>query len=225
MKKIARRKIVTGEKSFSYVCPTWSDFPDIELYMDQVISVLERYLVPFFPEEEKCITSTMINNYVKQRLLPAPENKRYGKKHIASLFMICILKRFMQLSEINALLEHLFLEHGQEGAYGVFRACLTASMSEVFGGGAELTASEEGKTRQVVQACTNAFVAILYAKNVFAAADLVIPEVVEEKKAPKEKKEKNKEEKAKDKPKEKKAPKEKKDPKAKKEPNEKKENS
>ena len=184
------------EKNQSFVCPTWSEFPDIELYMDQVISVLERYLTPFFPEEEKCITPTMINNYVKQRILPPPENKRYGKKHLACLFMISILKRFMQLSDISTLLENLVREMGEEGAFNLFSRELTASLARLFGEDERPALTEKGKCARVVRTCCDAFSSILYAKSVFVAAGLSPKEPLEEKKE-KEKKEKEKKDKEK----------------------------
>ena len=42
-----------------YTAPDWRDFPDLELYMDQVISVLNKMLAPVC-ESEVAITSTMI---------------------------------------------------------------------------------------------------------------------------------------------------------------------
>ena len=190
---------MTKEKTKSFVCPTWSDFPDIELYMDQVISVLERYLAPFFPEEEKCITSTMINNYVKQRLLPPPENKRYGKKHLAYLFMISILKRFMQLSDISTLLDHLVQELGEEAAFNFFSQELTLSLTRLFQEAERATLSEKGKCARVVRTCCDAFSAILYAKSVFVSASLQPKEPVEEKKEKEKSKEKAKDKKEKEK--------------------------
>lgn len=191
---------MTKEKTKNFACPAWEDFPDIELYMDQVISVLERYLAPFFPEEEKCITSTMINNYVKQRLLPPPENKRYGKKHLSCLFMISILKRFMQLSEISTLLENLVRELGEEGAFNLFAQELTTSLSRLFEETERPHLTEKGKCARVVRTCCDAFAAILYAKSVYASAKLIPKEPEEEKKEKdkakekKEKKEKKKKE-------------------------------
>ena len=207
---------MTNEKTRSFSCPTWTDFPDIELYMDQVISVLERYLAPFFPEEEKCITSTMINNYVKQRLLPPPENKRYGKKHLSYLFMISILKRFMQLSDISTLLDHLVKELGEEEAFNFFSRELTLSLARLFEETERDALSEKGKCARVIRTCCDAFSAILYAKSVFVSAAFLPKEPIEEKTKEKDKaKEKEKKEKdkakEKDKTKEKKEKKEKKD--------------
>ncbi len=181
---------MTKEKKRNFSCPAWTDFPDIELYMDQVISVLERYLAPFFPEEEKCITSTMINNYVKQRLLPPPENKRYGKKHLSYLFMISILKRFMQLSDISTLLDHLVQELGEEASFNFFSRELNLSLDRLFAETERPTLAEKGKCARVVRTCCDAFSAILYAKSTFVSAAFAPKEPMEEK--AKEKKEKTK---------------------------------
>lgn len=194
-------------KTNQFFCPVWTDFPDIELYMDQVISVLDRYLTPFFSEEEKCITSTMINNYVKQRLLPPPENKRYGKKHLAYLFMISILKRFMQLSEISTLLDNLVQEMGEEGAFNLFSRELSASLVRLFDENERPALAEKGKCARVIRTCCDAFSSILYAKITFSAADLK-PKEVEEEKKDKEKKEKDKSKEKKEKTKDKKKDKE-----------------
>lgn len=193
---------MTHEKN-SFETPLWTDFPDIELYMDQVISVLERCLTPFFPEEEKCITSTMINNYVKQRLISPPENKRYGKKHLANLFMISILKRFMQLSEISTLLYNLTLELGEQQAFDLFSRELSMSLARLFDEKERTALEEEGKCARVVRTCCDAFAAILYAKSAFSSAELLPKEPIEEKKEKEKDKAKEKKEKSKDKEKKK----------------------
>ena len=198
---------MTKEKTKSFVCPAWSDFPDIELYMDQVISVLERYLSPLYPEEEKCITSTMINNYVKQRLLPPPENKRYGKKHLAYLFMSSVLKRVMQLSDIGLLLENLVAEQGEEGTFTLFGQELSAALAGLFDN-SEKIPLKKGKAARVVRTCCEAFAAILYSRSVFVSASFEGKNTEPEKKEKKEK-DKSKDKGKKDKSKDKKDPKEK----------------
>ena len=69
--------------------PRWDDLPDIELYMDQVVSILEKNL-SVFSNGEKLITPSMINNYVKQKIVKPPVKKRYDKMHLAYLFVVCI---------------------------------------------------------------------------------------------------------------------------------------
>ncbi len=191
---------MTEEKKTPYVCPDWSDFPDIDLYMDQVISVLERYLTAFFPQEEKCITSTMINNYVKHRLLPPPENKRYSRKHLARLFMICIFKRFVQLSEIQIILENLVKEKGEEGTYFLFKKEMESAFLKVYGGETIQERAPLAPGEEALRYACIAFAAILMARDVFIAADfppVLIEEEKEEKKGEKDEKKKAKKEKAK----------------------------
>ena len=48
----------------------WDALPDIPLYMDQVVSYLGRQLISF--REGEGLTSAMINNYIKDGIVPAP---------------------------------------------------------------------------------------------------------------------------------------------------------
>lgn len=170
--------------------PAWEDFPDIELYMDQVISVLERYLTPYF-EEEKCITSTMINNYVKQKLLSPPRNKRYGRAQLARLFMIGILKSFMQLSDLCTLLDHLAKAEGEQALYNRFSEALNLAVEGAFSSLAPSEYPEEPSERALhaalasVAAIHRARLEFRCAARVWEAAEPCEPK---EKKDKKEKK-------------------------------------
>ncbi len=77
------------EKIKEYSLPRWNQLPDFELYMDQVISLITKYLDVFNSDP---LTPSMINNYVKLNVLPAPTKKRYNKDHIARLIVICLMK-------------------------------------------------------------------------------------------------------------------------------------
>ncbi len=89
-----------------YHLPTWDELPAIELYMDQVIILLTNYLGIFsvVSNDDKLITPTMINNYVKQKTIPAPVKKRYSKIHLAYLIIICILKQTLSISTISKII-------------------------------------------------------------------------------------------------------------------------
>ena len=83
---------VEAEELINYHCPRWNELPEIELYIDQVICVLQSNLSIFSKEENSpVITPNMINNYVKQEVLKPPVKKKYNKTHLAYLFVICIL--------------------------------------------------------------------------------------------------------------------------------------
>ena len=85
--------------------PAWQDFPELPLYMDQVIYLLNHFLQgPLDPKGENQITPSMINNYVKLKIIPAPIKKRYGRAHLAYLTMVCLLKQSMSTADIRRLL-------------------------------------------------------------------------------------------------------------------------
>ena len=56
--------------------PHWDALPDLDLYMDQVIAFMEKYLSLFGDSRDKLITPSMINNYVKLGVLPPPVKKK-----------------------------------------------------------------------------------------------------------------------------------------------------
>lgn len=85
--------------------PFWKELPEIDLYMDQVIVLSEKYLGAFFPEDtKKPLTPAIVNNYVKMGVIPSPNKKRYTREHLARLFMLCILKQVLSVSASGALL-------------------------------------------------------------------------------------------------------------------------
>lgn len=83
----------------------WDNLPEIELYMDQVITYTEKQL-QFFQqvEEVKLITPSMINNYVKDDVIKHAVHKKYNKEHLASLIMVGLLKQVLPISKIKILL-------------------------------------------------------------------------------------------------------------------------
>ena len=89
----------------SPVLPKWEDLPELDLYMDQVIVLMEKYLSNIFYQDSKLITSSMINNYVKLGIMPAPTKKRYSREHLAYLIIICSLKQVVPISNIKAMIE------------------------------------------------------------------------------------------------------------------------
>ena len=122
-----------NDELLKYHLPRWNELPDIELYLDQVVNYLERYLDVFSGnKDEKIITKTMINNYVKQGIIPAPEKKKYNKTHIAYLLVICILKQVYSISDIGELITLTIKNYKTDKAYNRFCANLEISIKHVF---------------------------------------------------------------------------------------------
>lgn len=89
----------------SFHLPRYEELPDVGLYMDQVVSIIDKYFKALDRDDDKpIITSSMVNNYVKLGIIPPPEKKRYSPTHLAYLIMICLLKQVLTMSEITLLI-------------------------------------------------------------------------------------------------------------------------
>lgn len=82
------------------------DIPNIDLYMDQVTTFMDKRLrsTTRNPQEDKILTKTMINNYAKNNLLPPPVKKKYSRDHMIMLLFIYYFKGILSISDIQALL-------------------------------------------------------------------------------------------------------------------------
>ena len=95
--------ILSNLARIDYVKP--EDLPNIDLYMDQVTTFMDRQLAASKRfEEDKILTKTMINNYAKNDLLPPPQKKKYTKEHILTLIFIYYFKNILSISDIQAIL-------------------------------------------------------------------------------------------------------------------------
>lgn len=112
----------------------WEELPNIELYVDQVICLIDNTLEKYISKEKKghILTKTMINNYVKNDIIKPSTNKRYNKEHMANLFMICILKQVYSMNEIARLLQLLIKTDAMPKAYNCFCEELEKAIRLVF---------------------------------------------------------------------------------------------
>ena len=85
------------------------DIPNIDLYMDQVTTFIDSRLknTARYKDQDKILTKTMINNYAKNNLLPAPDKKKYTSEHILVLIFIYYFKNILSISDIQMLLNPL----------------------------------------------------------------------------------------------------------------------
>ena len=84
------------------------DIPNIDLYMDQVTTLMDSGLSSSKRyEEDKILTKTMINNYAKNNLLPPPDKKKYSREHILILTFIYSFKNILAIKDIETLLNPL----------------------------------------------------------------------------------------------------------------------
>ena len=84
--------------------PRYDQLPNVTLYRDQVIEYVALWMEPLsICVEHPVITPSMINNYVKVGLVPAPVKKQYGREQIARLIAICLFKQVLPIAAVQAL--------------------------------------------------------------------------------------------------------------------------
>lgn len=100
--------------------PRWEDLPDIELYMDQVITLMGKYFGKFSTKDEPLLTPSMINNYVKNNIIPAPVKKKYSRTHLFRLIIICVMKQVLPINDIGTLIETLLKTRSEAEVLNLF---------------------------------------------------------------------------------------------------------
>lgn len=123
---------ITPEQAGEFHCPRWEELPKLLLYMDQVILVLEETLSLFVEEKECVVTSTMINNYVKQKVIKPPVQKKYGREQLAQLMVVCLLKKVLSINEIAALMSMMTARYSPKEAYDSFCSALENALVKAF---------------------------------------------------------------------------------------------
>ena len=98
--------LIENLKNMKYIMP--DDIPNIDLYMDQVTTFIDKHLKSSKRySEDKLLTKTMINNYTKNKLLPPPINKKYTKEHMFLLIFIYYFKNILTISDIQSIFNPL----------------------------------------------------------------------------------------------------------------------
>ncbi|QNO19105.1 DUF1836 domain-containing protein [Caproicibacterium amylolyticum] len=109
----------------------WDRFPEIYLYMDQVLTFMETQLHLFEQEGSPLLTSSMVNNYVKDGVLPRPEKKKYSRSHLVQLTILCLLKQVLSIPNIHLLLNDLERRGDMHTLYDCFCTAQEKAFQEV----------------------------------------------------------------------------------------------
>ena len=105
-KKEFVEEVASRIRSLDYI--KIDDIPGIDLYMDQVIKFMDDHFASLKRYAgDKMLTKAMINNYTKNKLLPSPEKKKYGKDHMLLLIFIYYFKNVLSIKDINSILTPL----------------------------------------------------------------------------------------------------------------------
>lgn len=92
-----------------FTLPTFRELPGIDLYMEQVLTYINQCLSTISPDGERMLTSFMVNNYVKAKMIGEPVKKKYSKEQIGCLLAITLCKTTISMADMSLLLE---LDHG-----------------------------------------------------------------------------------------------------------------
>lgn len=85
---------------------TYERLPDIELYMEQLLGFFERILPELKTNnDDKVLTNSMVNNYVRDEVIERPINKKYAKGQISQLIEVLLLKNVLSLDELKELMD------------------------------------------------------------------------------------------------------------------------
>ncbi len=151
--------------------PRWNEIPEIDLYIDQVVSLLQNYLSNYIKSDNEkdnnIITKTMINNYVKHGVVKAPINKKYSKEHIAYLFVIFILKQIYSIDEISKLIKLAIKTSPVDIAYNRFCSELEKAIKMTFTGESYINNDKLSKEQYLLRNVVQSFANKLFVQKTF----------------------------------------------------------
>ncbi|MEY8296406.1 MAG: DUF1836 domain-containing protein [Emergencia timonensis] len=155
----------------------WEQIPDIDLYMDQVISYMTRQHIGLELENEETLTSAMINNYIKSGLLPRAKGKKYNREHIGYLTAICLLKQVLSVGETGVLLNNQMEHRDIENFYHNYKVTLDNEFNLV-AEELKVDASEEELAQLALKMAVSSYAQMLACKKILQA---ITPEKEQEK--------------------------------------------
>ncbi len=159
---------MTKQNIQNYHIPRWNEIPKLDLYLDQTVTLLEKELKNFMcNKDEVIITKTMINNYVKQGLIKPPKKKKYNKIHIATLFVICILKQVYSISDISELIGLAIKTARINSAYDQFCDAIERAIKYTFDGIEYKVPDNIAFEQYLLQSVAQSFASKLYVEKTF----------------------------------------------------------
>ena len=119
-----------------------SELPRIELYLDQLLSLVDDELSFMrLPDEGPLVTGSMVNNYVKRHVVPAPVKHRYTRRHVCYVVCVCLFKRVLSIEQVTRLIRHVEEENlDLRHTYDELCAALECALAEQFAVGPDFVA-------------------------------------------------------------------------------------
>lgn len=112
-----------------FSCPQYQELPDIGLYLEQVLGILNTSLKLVAAEPT---TKAMISNYIKAGVVPAPVKKKYYREHLCYLVITTLLKPVFSLQQIARFFKLQRSTYPQDIAYTFFCREFENALKEAF---------------------------------------------------------------------------------------------
>lgn len=151
--------------------PRWDELPSVDLYLEQVLTLLEDWLGEHLSHNrKKIITKTMVNNYVKQHYLKAPINKKYDRVTVACIFVIALLKPIFTIEEISRFIDRAIDFSSPKQSFDQFCEMTEDAVQHAFNRTSMPKTKKEGDPRDLFWNLANAFASQLYVKKIYLNA-------------------------------------------------------
>lgn len=133
--------------------PPYNGFPDIELYMDQVIDFLSRSRTNLRDDDR--ISSAMVNNYIKAEILPRARGKKYSREHLAYLAVIVRIKQVLSVKDTGELIRFNKLDKTDEEFFDSFRESVEAAAEQIIN---DVASSDKHPTDIVMELAVQSYI-------------------------------------------------------------------
>ena len=147
--------------------PRYQEIPTVGLYLEQTAKYISEILSPL---EENCMTSSMISNYVKKKLIASPVKKQYSLDQIVYLFFVAVAKNVLSLDNLDRFIRIQERTYTIERAYNYFCDELENILSFVFGlkGSPDTVGTENTDEKMMLRSAIIAFCHKIYLEKCFA---------------------------------------------------------
>ena len=112
--------------------PRWNQLPSISLYLDQVVQLIEDWIGEYVEVGASKLTRTMVNNYVKQKIVRAPEKRKYDRRSVATLIVISVVKPAFPIGDISKLVKQALITGDAESSYDDFCEVMEQEIDSAF---------------------------------------------------------------------------------------------
>ncbi|AYF93043.1 DUF1836 domain-containing protein [Apilactobacillus bombintestini] len=143
--------------------PKWEDLPKFDLYMDQLVAVVNEAIGPLGMDT---ITKSMVNNYVKNKATFAPVKKRYQTVHVADIIIISLLKPVFSIKDIRKGIDAITKQQFPKQAYDEFIEMLEEKLHHIADGKVQL--QNDTDIERLLNAIADTITNRLIANEIFA---------------------------------------------------------